>query len=162
MPTISVNPLSSSSINDAISKIREFRKKAEANADHIVQKAAERGKEEAQNAAMYMNAYDSGALVEGIIDEYEDKAGYVKATAPHSAFVEMGTGIVGAQSPNPNSYYPGWRYDVNEHGDAGWWYMGNDGELHWTKGMPSRPYMYEAAQSLKQSIGDIAKGAWEK
>lgn len=119
------------------------------------------GVDEAKNMAMYMNAYDSGDLVNGIVEEYRDEKGYVHSTAPHTAFVEMGTGIRGQQEPNPNNYYPGWSYDVNEHGEAGWFYI-KDGVKHWTKGMPSRPFLYDTAQMLRRSIAQIAERVWRK
>lgn len=75
----------------------------------------------------------------------------------------MGTGVVGAQNPNPNNSVPGWVYDVNEHGEAGWVYFKEkDGKYHWTKGIPSRPYMYDTAQILRDSIPDVAKEELEK
>lgn len=69
--------------------------------------------------------------------------GTVFATAPHAAFVEFGTGLIGAASPHgalPQEGVPftgSWIYDFR---GRGW------------KGMPARPYMRPA---LDQSQGAI-------
>ena len=71
--------------------------------------------------------------------------------------MEYGTGVRGKNSPHPKPP-EGWIYDVNEHGEEGWWYMGDDGELHWTRGMPSRPFMYDTAKELRENTKEIIKG----
>lgn len=106
-----------------------------------------------------MNAYDSGELYNSIHGESNGNVGYVIADAAHAAFVCFGTGIMGANDPHPNIAIAGWRYDVNGHGELGWWYIGRDGKAHWTKGMPSRPYMYQTAQVLRQMVIPAAKEA---
>lgn len=104
-----------------------------------------------------MDIYDTGELMRGIESQYKGKIGFVVSTATHSIFCEFGTGIVGAQNPHPEVAIAGWRYDVNEHGQLGWWYIGRDGKSHWTKGMPSRPYMYETAKMLRSMVVPLAK-----
>ena len=106
-----------------------------------------------------MNAYDSGELYNSIHAEQKSGVGYVIADAAHAAFVCFGTGIVGKNNQHPNIAIAGWKYDVNDHGELGWWYIGRDGRAHWTKGMPSRPYMYNTAQQLRQIVIPAAKEA---
>lgn len=154
MPTIKVH-LSSSGIEQAIREVDEYAEKIAKLGENVTKRLTSDGVKTAQEMAMYMNAYDSGELVGGIVEEYHDGKGYVHSTAPHTAFVEMGTGVVGQNSPNPNGSYPGWAYDVNSHGEAGWFYVGKDGKRHWTKGMPSRPFMYDTAQIIKESVSHV-------
>ena len=78
---------------------------------------------------------------------------------PWAAYVEFGTGVVGEKSPHPNKSMAGWKYDVNSHGEAGWYYF-KDGEWHWTNGMISRPFMYETGQQLR-NMGVISRIAKE-
>lgn len=106
-----------------------------------------------------MDAYDSGELYNSIHEVSNGNVGYVIADAAHAAFVCFGTGVVGANNPHPEVAIAGWKYDVNSHGELGWWYIGKDGEAHWTKGMPSRPYMYNTAQQLRQMVIPAAKEA---
>lgn len=61
-------------------------------------------------------------------------------------FVEYGTGIVGAWTPHPEDP---WQYDVNNHGYDGWLYIGEDKRLHWTAGMPSRPFFYDLQRWIR-------------
>lgn len=157
MPKIkfSLNP---DSIGKALAELEAYQKKVEDLGPGIVKAATELGVEEAKNQALFMNAYDTGELVNSIVGEVRDEKGHIMSTAPHGKFVEFGTGIRGKQSPYPVNPPIGWQYDVNEHGEAGWWYIGDDGKQHWTKGMPSRPFMYDTAQSLRQSLPWIAEG----
>lgn len=106
--------------------------------------------------------YETGTLkssIKGIFDEKNGR-GIILADTPHAVFVEYGTGVKGARSPHPEPAL-GWAYDVNNHGDDGWWYLGIDG-FHWTKGMPSRPFMYNACQELKRELPRIAKEVFGK
>lgn len=74
-------------------------------------------------------------------------------TCFYSAFVEYGTGVVGAGThPNPNGY----QYDANNHGGNGWFYYDDEGNIHWTKGMKAHRYMYDAINDY------YYKGAWKK
>lgn len=150
--------LDTQSINAAIKQLDDYTKRVDELPSKVVKRLAEDGAKQSQEIAMYMNAYDSGELVNGIISETSGNKGKIISTAPHSAFVEMGTGIVGKENPNQNGSIPGWVYDVNEHGEAGWTYFNEkDGKYHWTKGMPSRPFMYDTAQILKEAVPDIVK-----
>ncbi|MDO5549306.1 MAG: hypothetical protein Q4F79_12580 [Eubacteriales bacterium] len=86
-----------------------------------------------------------------------------------AAFVEMGTGFIGAGHPHEIAVRLGWRYDINSHGAAGWWYPTTssdpnphkreiDGRLYaWTAGMPARPFMHDAYKNLKRDLKTTAK-----
>lgn len=154
---IKLNPFDKSSIRNAISEVHAYQKKVEELGPDLTKRLTEDGVQQAKDLAMYMGAYDSGELVNGIIPEYRKDKGYVVSTAYHSAFVEMGTGIRGEKSPNPNKYASGWKYDVNHYGEAGWEYIGKDGRKHWTTGMPHRPFMYETYTLMKDAAPVIAK-----
>ncbi len=137
--------------------MKAYKEKVKELPPKLTREMSERGKEIAQETAIFMDAYDSGELVRGIISEQRDDKGYVVSTAYHSAFVEMGTGVRGQENPNPYDYLPGWQYDVNEHGESGWVYPGDDGKLHWTAGMPHRPFMYETGQRLREIAPEVAR-----
>lgn len=158
MPKITLK-LNEASIAQAIKEVRAYQKKVERLADTLTHRLTEQGVSLAQLNASYMNIYDTGELMRGIESQYKGKVGFVVSTATHSIFCEFGTGIVGAENPHPEVAIAGWRYDVNNHGELGWWYIGRDGQAHWTKGMPSRPYMYDTAQMLRQMVVPMAKEA---
>lgn len=157
MPKIRITSLSTGVIDKALQELKEYQKKIEQFPEKAVKLAVDMGVEQAKEIAMYMNAYDTGELVNGIVGEAKGSKGKIVSTAFHTMFVEFGTGIRGKQDPNQYDYAQGWKYDVNEHGEAGWVYKGDDGKLHWTKGMPSRPFMHDTAEILQQSRAWIAK-----
>lgn len=143
--------LSVKSIETALRQLEEYRKKVSAAGPELTRRLTEQGVSLAQQNASYMNIYDSGRLVNGITSRYDGDKGLVVSEAEHSAFCEFGTGVVGkgAQHPEPA---PGWIYDSNEHGEDGWWYYDDQGRKWWTKGMPSRPYMYDTARMLRNMV----------
>lgn len=149
--------LGSSSIEEAIEKVEKYANKIKSLDEDIVKTVVASGTDEAKNMAIAWEAYDSGELYNGIIGEVDGKKGKIWSTAPHSMYVELGTGITGDRNPHPEKVAVGWVYDVNKHGDKGWFYRGDDGKLHWTKGMPARPFMYDTAQILKQALPYLAK-----
>lgn len=155
MPTIKLK-LNTESLNQALKELKKYQKKVDLAGQNLTHSLTEQGVSLAQLNASYMSIYDTGELVRGIDSQYQGDKGYVVSSAPHSAFCEFGTGIVGAESPHPNPTLAGWKYDVNQHGEEGWWYW-KDGEWHWTAGMPSRPYMYDTAQMLQQMVVPTAK-----
>ena len=99
--------------------------------------------------------YDSMNLRKGDAI-YNGSQWIIYTDCPWALYVEFGTGIVGAQNPHPLPGVANWKYDINEHGESGWFYF-RDGEWHWTKGMPSRPFMYETALELPEKVNRIAK-----
>ena len=68
-----------------------------------------------------------------------------------SHIVEYGIGAVGA-----NSSYSGqaedWQFDVNNHGDNGWYYTDNNGDIHWTRGFEGRYIFYKLSQNIEENI----------
>lgn len=156
MPKITLS-LNSKSIDAAIKEVTAYRKKVQDAATMLVHQLTEQGVSLAQLSVVDMNALDSGELMNSIDSRYQGNVGFIVAGAAHAAFVEFGTGITGKNNPHPEVAIAGWRYDVNEHGTLGWWYPRGDGTFGWTRGMPSRPFMYKTAQMLRQFVVPIAK-----
>lgn len=148
--------LSVDSIDEAIKDLKRYQRKVKKAGPNLTRKLTEQGVSLAQQNASYMNIYDSGELVSKIDSQYEGNKGKVVSGAAHSAFCEFGAGVVGQGSPHPEPR-PGWVYDENNHGEEGWWYYNDQGERRWTKGMPSRPYMYDTARMLRSMVEPMAK-----
>lgn len=149
--------LSEESIKAAIKDLEKYKREIDAKAKTLVQRLVEAGVEIAKQEVLTLGAFDSGELhdsLDGLM--YTDGAhGIVFAKCGHCAFVEFGTGVVGAASPHPTMP---WQYDVNAHGEAGWvYYDEKQGRFRWTKGMPSRPYMYLTARQLEEKVVEIAR-----
>lgn len=105
-------------------------------------------------------------LINTISYKLTTKGVTIRVGASYSAFVEYGTGIVGAtNTPHPDMGT--WDYDINNHGEKGWWYPTEspypnqptrtiNGKLYaWTKGEPSRPFMYKTYLWGIENANDI-------
>ncbi len=149
--------LSEDSIQKAIDELNRYKRRVDRLPERLVKDLTDMGAEIAKQNVQHMGAYDTGELESSIYAEQNGAKGSVKTGAGHAAFVEFGTGVVGEGAPHPDVSLAGWKYDVNEHGELGWWYPGKDGRFHWTKGMPSRPYMYSAAQELRGLVYPTAR-----
>lgn len=153
--------LSVSGIKALQKQLRDYQKDLTKKCEEFVRRLAETGVEIAKMKITYYDAIYTGELLASINSEQgaviQNGAQWIVYTnCPWAKFVEFGTGVVGERSPHPNTSIVGWKYDVNEHGEKGWFYF-RDGEWHWTKGMPSRPFMFETAMELRQEIVKVAK-----
>lgn len=85
-------------------------------------------------------------------------------------YYEYGTGIVGSQNPHPDDP---WEYDVNGHGEDGWYYIPSENHhlsyadntfvnkrgdtVAHTKGIPSKPFIYKTCLWGKRSIVNVIR-----
>ena len=151
--------LDTSSVAKAIKQIDQYKREFQTKWNSLLDRLVEEGTEIAKVKVVQLDAVMFGDLLNSIEGVYDPATGIglIVAGAPHAVFVEFGTGIVGAQNPHPE-IIPGWRYDSNNHGEAGWWYLGDwDGNWHWTKGMPSRPFMWETARELPMLFDKLVR-----
>lgn len=158
---ITVNMLSQKSIDRAAERLQNYADDLADKCTLLTVKLAEKGIQTARIKIATYDAFYTGQLLDSI--NYERGAviqngdeWIVYTDCPWAKFVEFGTGVVGKSNPHPDVGIVGWKYDTNEHGEAGWYYF-RDGEWHWTKGMPSRPFMYETSVELREDIVKIAK-----
>lgn len=153
--------LSVSEFKKAAEEVEKYKKEITRKTRKLAERLAEEGVELAKIKISEYPAIDTGELLNSMQAEAGDVIQYgskwiVFTDCPHAAYVEFGTGIVGERDPHPDTSLVGWRYDINEHGEAGWHYYKN-GEWHWTKGMQSRPFMYETGRDLRMKVSKIAK-----
>lgn len=158
--------LSISSIRNLQKQLQDYQKDLTKKCEEFVRRLAEKGVEIAKMKIADYDAIYTGELLASINSEQgaviQNGATWIVYTnCPWAKFVEFGTGIVGEHSPHPNTSIVGWKYDANEHGEKGWFYF-RDGEWHWTKGMPSRPFMHETAMDLRKEIVKTAKDVFGK
>ena len=150
--------LSTKEINRAIRELGQYKKELNRKTSLLIEALTDRGVEIAKAQIRGLGAVYTGELEESITGYFNPtvQVGIIRAGAPYAIYVEFGTGIVGAGSPHPAP--AGWRYDVNNHGEAGWWYFNDrDQKWHWTKGIESRPFMYNTVQILEMECMRIAK-----
>ena len=144
-------------VDEAIRQLDEYEKKVQQNIAEFLVKLLEAGVDIARGKIIELDAIDSGELHSSI--KYtlykEGEKGLLFTDCQHACFVEFGTGIVGANDPHPT--LP-WEYDTNGHGDDGWYYYDDvQGRVRFTKGMPSRPFLFETAQEMERRAVEIAR-----
>ena len=164
--------LSAEGVKQAVQELREYQAKVQAAASAIVAALASAGEEFA--VAAVLPFAETGQLASSIKAETSGNVGFVKCSCGYAVYVECGTGIKGAGSPHPDTAILGWKYDINQHGELGWWYPTDNADPNpykytakngttyaWTRGMPSRPFMYETAQMLRASVIPIARSVFQ-
>lgn len=82
--------------------------------------------------------------------------GEVVAYAPHSIYVEMGTGPKGESSHA--GVNPEWMEGLTYRPD-GWTYPTKDGSFRFTRGMPARPFLYPAYKAGEGRCRDLIAAA---
>lgn len=138
----------------------------------LAERLAERGVEIARVKVADYDAIFTGELIESIHSEYGGSIPggaifVVVADSEHAIYVEMGTGIIGAGQPYPGKlpavYAQGKKFVTLEKpfgkypaGTYGWFYY-KDGNLYFTQGMPSRPFMFETGMELEKIVLETAK-----
>ena len=164
--------LSAEGVKQAVQELREYQAKVQAAASAIVEALAKSGEEFAVAAVLPFS--QTGQLASGIKAETSGNVGFVKCSCGYAVYVEFGTGIKGAGAPHPDTAILGWKYDINRHGELGWWYPTDSADPNpykytakngttyaWTRGMPSRPFMYETAQMLRASVIPVARSVFQ-
>lgn len=153
--------LSAKGFRSLANEIHRYRMDLTDKCEEFAYRMAEEGVALAQLKILDFDAVLTGELLDSMNLQAGDVVSngatyYIYTACSWAAFVEFGTGIVGFENPHPEAN--GWKYDVNNHGESGWFYFKN-GDWHWTRGMPSRPFMYETGQELRDMsrILNIAK-----
>ncbi len=163
--TITLNPLSTSSIQDAIDKIEDYKEKLHDKRKRIIERLVEIGVEKAREMIAELGAVDTGLTLESISGEVtEDNRGIIRCASPYGAYIEFGTGTRGKEAPYPGGAeimagatpYTG--YNSGPHviklpdGRVAWFYGAT-----FTEGMPSRPFMWLTALYLEEIAPQIVK-----
>lgn len=155
--------LSANGIQKLIDGVNQYRQDLHTKVETMVANLAAEG----ANIARSECPIQTGQLYSSIVDEAHGTKAFIKVNCPYAVYVEMGTGIRGKNAPHPDKTVIGFdfEYDRNNHGEGGWWYptdasdpnptkyTAKDGTMYaWTAGMPSRPFMYNTAQQLKDKL----------
>lgn len=141
--------LSPGGIAYAINEIERFKKDFITACNELIKQLTGAGTRAAQYALMSYGAAYTGNLIDslgaGARFDADSRTGIVRTDCEYAAYVEFGTGIIG-EGDHPDAGRAGWSYDINHHGESGWYYVARnrDGLVHWTQGEPAKPFMYNA------------------
>lgn len=144
-------------IDDAIRQVDVYERQLKQKIKEFLSLLLQSGVEIASAKILELGAIDKGELDSSIAYTLykEGNKGIIFTDCAHACYVEFGTGVVGSGNPHPT--LP-WEYDVNGHGENGWYYYDTDsGKVRFTKGLPSRPFMYETSRELEKKAIEIAK-----
>lgn len=165
MPTF-VSKITASDLRKLQRDIDNYKNSLTYKCQIFVQRLAEIGVEIARVQIAELDAIFTTELLQSVHSEYGGtiKNGavyFVVADSEHAIFVEMGTGIIGAQSPYPGKlpamYAQGETIHHTKNGKYGWFYQDDNGNWYFTEGMPSRPFMYNTTLELLARVPVIAK-----
>ena len=150
--------LSVSSLETLIKDLEKYQKDLDNCLISINQAIADKVYEIVMSRVPYKNS--SGELMASIQKEVTKEFARVYTVNDHALFAEFGTGIIGADNPHPEASVQGWTYDVNGHGEKGWFYnkgTTEEPDIYWTKGYEGRQYMYRAYIDIQKELTQIAE-----
>lgn len=159
-----VNLFDPQSLSNAVRRLEDVRDNILKNSTELLNQLADLGSQNARNMVVAYDAIDTGTLYNSIypvgVAEGE-RISKVVADTPYAVYVEYGTGIVGSVNSHPAP--DDWAYDVNSHGEAGWYYFDEvRGKWSWTMGQPARPFMYETKLYLERLAPKVAANMYKK
>lgn len=106
---------------------------------------------------------DTGETLSTIAGYRDGKHGYIVAGG-NAVWIEFGTGVVAnaGNAPHPKAselqMSPWGTFGKGKGANPnGWYYLGDDGEVHHTYGIPSNRFLYNTAQTLRRQYPEIAK-----
>nr|DAM77426.1 MAG TPA: putative tail-component [Caudoviricetes sp.] len=141
------------SINNAKDCLTKYRDSIEYQTNQTVKRLTQMGYE----YMMSIVKFNSGELASSISWNFDSKQnkGIIRVGADYALFVEFGTGIVGARSPHPEP--ENWQYDINSHGEKGWWYFDEkQNRYRWTKGQEASAFVYRTYEFMKkEAINEV-------
>ena len=159
--------LSKDSIQSVIESLEKSEEELLQKCDEFCKRVAEEGVLHARLEIESLNAVDTGNLYNSMDlkpgDVISNGSSWIIYTnCEYAEYVEFGTGTKGQEKPHPSGlgkYNQDMSnkvrnpYNKNDH-RLGWFYGST-----WTSGMPSRPFMYNTWNYLKQDkvIRQIAK-----
>lgn len=161
---LTVDPLQ---MGEALEAVKKIELKIESKVKELILILCQSGVDLASEKVMLYDAIETGDLDSSIyygISE-DGYSGFIRADSDHAIYVEFGTGTCttrGEYATHPLASKFKYRYDINGHGANGWFYFDKNREqVRWTKGMKSRPFMYQTALDLEDSIEKLSKGVFE-
>ena len=150
-------------LEKAISELKRFRSEVTQKTKELVSVLCQNGVRIASENIIRYGAIDTGELDATIYYAVsaDGTQGVIRTDSQHAIYVEFGTGTCTdrkGSGTHPKAQELGYQYDVNHHGEQGWYYFDDRrNRIRWTKWMRSRPFLFEASVELIDSLESTAK-----
>lgn len=162
--------LSEQGITRALKAIENYKSDIVRKVEKMCQDLASQGVQICVAQILQLGIHDTGYLYSSILGAGDRDGAIIICGCEYAVYVEFGTGVKGQGSPYPGpamakaayQYLGGTTYVTLPDGRYGWFYPGDDGRWHFTEGMPSRPFMWNTAQELRNILPGVAKGAFSE
>lgn len=156
--------LSDSSIDAAINRMDEYRKRLDRRASSLPVSLAQEGCDMAQTLVHAVSDPIGNVDVNVSVESAGEGRAQVVASGSQAAFLEFGVGVVG-QGTYDGDLPSGWGYNEHRTPDAyrssdpdKWTYFdGSKGKFRMTKGMAAVGYMSAAANAIRAAEFERAK-----
>lgn len=162
-------------VNDLIKHLEEQKKKVKKFESELTKEYTKTLKKQVEGSAHEIAGMFNGAeTVSGdlnrtihsvrnfnVIDEVSTNHHKLYNSTQEATYAEFGTGVIGSRTPYVK-HDIGWEYDVNEHGEGGWLFMGDSGRLIRSKGYPAFSTYYNSFETTKQHIPSISKKVFRR
>ena len=150
--------LSASGIAKAASELRKYAESLQPKSEKLIRKLGEKGVEYAN---LHLIHDDTGATRESIQYVQEGLAGTLSAGGA-AVWIEFGTGVIAnaGNSPHPKRDEAGmvaWGEYGEGQGKGEWYFYSHYFGWTKTKGIPMNPFMYSAAQDMRNDLVDTAR-----
>lgn len=154
--------LTRSYIRNLIEEVNRYRNELRVKCDELCKRLGEIGVE----TAVSLVPVDTGNLRDSVsFVKRGDRTYLIVADAEYAAFVEFGTGVVGSgtykyELPDDWEYLQNpprspWAHDPDDV--SIWYYLGDDGAFHSTRGQEGSGFMGETAEIIHSQVATIAK-----
>lgn len=154
--------LSTDKMTKAKQELIEYKKSITEKSKEAVRQLIDLGFEVCNATILEMDIYDEGNLANSVSSYFDEtlNRGFIKVSCDYAVFVEFGTGTKGTATPYKGSamaeigykYQDGTSYVTLSDGRIGWYYPAKDGTFKFTEGLPSRPFMFETAQQMRNGL----------
>jgi hypothetical protein len=171
MKTIKMS-LSTKSIENAKKELIAYKQEIREKVQQAVVELVAYGFEVCKATIVEMNIPDTGHLLSTVNSFFDagTMRGFIRVSCDYAVFVEFGTGTRGMATPyvgeamakTSYKYMGGTTYVTLSDGRVGWYYPADDGTWKFTEGLPSRPFMYETAQEIRQNANVIFREVFGK
>ena len=160
MPKRIVVSLSRAGFREAAEWLEDYASRLPKKAEEVIDSMLSKGE---AYAFFTLGHIDTGETLASIIGYRKGDKG-VLVVGGNAVWIEFGTGVVAnaGNAPHPKADELGmspWGTFGQGKGanPNGWWYMGDDGKVHHTYGIPSNRFFYNTAQMLRRQYPEIAK-----